>query len=374
MLRRKLFINQESGYLMIEIINEHVLAGYDCVLITGKLIPRNTPLHPSVQVDRIVPYNNTSRFKRILTWCVGSIQIFHKIVLYYRKEELFIVSNPPLAPLIPYLVKNPFSLFILDIFPDALVSKNIIRECSVINKLWKALNKKIYSKASNIYTLTETMGEVLQQYCKVKQPKVVSVWTDSALLKPITKDENAFIVRYGLQGKFIVMYSGNLGYTHNVEVLPEIAVRILNPDILFLIIGEGSSKIELLKRIKAFNLTNCLLLPWQPTSELPNSLAAADLAIVSSAGKASNHSIPSKTFNLMSVGAPLLCLSPIDSELDRLVKKHNNGKCFEHDKIEYIIDFINLVFSNFQYRKTLSDNSLKASLDYSPENAKLFLV
>ena len=372
-LKTKLFINQDSGYLMIDIVNAHVKAGFECALITGRLIQRNIPLHPSVKVDHIISYKRDSNFKRLFTWLLGSVQILFKIVLKYSKAELFIVSNPPLAPLLPLWVKNPFSLLIFDIYPDALVSSHIVVESSFITKWWKNANKKVYPKARTIYTLTEKMGEVIQQYTKGEKPVIVPVWTDSAFLKPVAKEENPFLKRHGLQGKFIVMYSGNLGYTHNVEVIAEIAAGIQNPDILFLIIGEGDSKDSLLAKIKELELTNCLLLPWQPTTELPYSLAAADLAIVSSGGGASNLSIPSKTFNLMSVGAPLLCLAPSGSELEQLVEKNKNGRCFSHEKTDDIVSYIEEVATNSEYRKTLVDNSLKASKAYTSENAGRFL-
>jgi len=372
-LKQKLFINQDSGYLMIDIVNAHVKAGFDCVLITGRLIKRNIPLHASVKVDHIISYNRNNNIKRLFTWFVGSVQILFKIVLKYREAELLIVSNPPMAPLLPLWVKNPFSLLIFDIYPDALVSGQIVSESSFITKWWKNANKKAYSKAKNIYTLTEKMGEVIQQYTIGKTPTIVPVWTDSDFIKPVGKESNPFIQKHSLQEKFIVMYSGNMGYTHNVEVLAEIAALIKNPDILFLIIGEGDRKEYLSAKIRELGLTNCKMLPWQQASELPFSLAAADLAIVSSGFGASNLSIPSKTFNMMSVGAPLLCLAPSGSELEQLVEKHQNGRCFSHEKIEEIAAYINEITTNEKYRKTLGNNSLKASGSYGVENAGRFL-
>jgi hypoxanthine-guanine phosphoribosyltransferase len=373
-MRNIIIINQDSGYLIVDIINSQVKAGYTCTLITGRLIERNIRLDPSVKIEHIITYRRSSNFKRIFTWFLGSIQIFFLIAIRYRKTELFIVSNPPFATLLPFIVNNPFSLLIFDIYPDALISANIIGESSIFTKWWKNANKKVYSKAQNIYTLTEKMGEVIQQYTKGKKPTIVPVWTDSVFLKPVVKEANPFIKKHLLQGKFIAMYSGNLGYTHNLEVIAEIAALVQNPDIIFLIIGEGDSKEALLSKIKERRLTNCKMLPWQPASEIPYSLAAADLAIVSSGGGASNLSIPSKTYNMMSVGAPLLCLASEGSELEKLTEKHQNGRCFSHEKLADIAFYIEKVASNKEYRKMLGENSLKASKEYTVENAKLFLA
>jgi len=295
-------------------------------------------------------------------------------VVSHRNAQLFIVSNPPTATLLPLLVRNPFSLLIFDIYPDALVAGKILKETSFIVKWWKNANKKVYSKAQRIFTLTETMGEILQQYTRGKQPIVVPVWTDSTFLKPMAKENNPFIERHGLQGRFIVMYSGNLGYTHNVESIAAIAALVKNPAILFLIIGEGDGKESLAAEIKKLKLSNCLMLPWQPPAELPYSLSAADLAIVSSGSGASNLSIPSKTFNFMSVGAPLLCLAQKGSELEYLVEKHQNGRCFSHERIEEIATFIEHLASDIKYHEILCKNSREAAGSYGKENVERFLV
>jgi len=115
------------------------------------------------------------------------------------------------------------------------------------------------------------------------------------------------------------------------------------------------------------------MLPWQPASELPCSLAAVVL-IVSAGGGASNLSILGKTYNMMLVDAPLLCQASEGSKLEKLVDKHQNGRCFSHDNIEDIAVYIEKVASNAEYRKMLGENSLKASKEYTVDNAKLFLA
>jgi hypothetical protein len=367
------FINQDSGYLTIDIINAHINAGYQCVLFTGRLIERNNRLHPDVKIEKVIPYKRNKSISRIFTWVWAFIQIAFRVKLKYRKSELFIISNPPLAPILPLFVKNPFSLLIWDIYPDALIEGKIVSASSIISRWWKNANKKIYPRAKHIFTLTQSMSTVLEQYTGSKLPEIIPVWSDGSFLKPIEKQNNPFISKHNLAGKFIVMYSGNLGFTHHIETLADIAAATKNPDIVFVIIGEGDSKTMLEARIKKYGLSNCLMLPWQIPSELPFSLSAADLAIVSSGGGVANLSIPSKTYNFLSVGVPLLCLSQKGSELGNLVEKHQNGHNFSHEQLENIVTFINEIATKSEYRKTLGDNSLKASKEYSSENAKLFL-
>ena len=75
-MKKIVFINQDSGYLMIDIVNAHVAKGYECVLITGRLVERNSKLSESVKVKRIIAYNRSSTFRRLFTWSFGFLQIF----------------------------------------------------------------------------------------------------------------------------------------------------------------------------------------------------------------------------------------------------------------------------------------------------------
>ena len=124
-------------------------------------------------------------------------------------------------------------------------------------------------------------------------------------------------------------------------------------------------------KIRYHGLRNCRLLPFQPPEMLPYSLSSADIAIVSQGKRASRLSIPSKTFNLMSVGAPLLCIADQFSELTDLVKKFKMGASFSSDQLEEMKHFIIDVASNPQRREHYQKNALNASLMFTDKNANL---
>ncbi|MDY0281417.1 MAG: glycosyltransferase WbuB, partial [Salinivirgaceae bacterium] len=81
-MKNIVFINQDSGYLMIYIVNAHVAAGYQCTLITGRLIERDTKLDDSVNIKRIIAYNRRSKLKRLYSWIIGFIQIL--LIIAFR--------------------------------------------------------------------------------------------------------------------------------------------------------------------------------------------------------------------------------------------------------------------------------------------------
>lgn len=371
--KRIIFINQDSGYLMIDIINAYVKAGYKCVLFTGRLVERNNKLHESVLIEWIIKYKRTTTFKRLLTWGIGFVQILLKTVFRYRKDCLFIVTNPPIAPLLPLVLKNSFDLLVFDIYPDVLTELGYLPEDSMIIKWWRKANRMVFTKALHIFTISDAMKQVLKKYTGNDGITVVPLWTDNNFLKPVSPSKNPFINKHNLTGKFVVLYSGNIGLSSDVDVLIEVAKGIERDDIVFLIIGEGAKKELVKNKIKEQNVRNVRMLPWQHPDDLPSSFSSASLAVISHGSGVSRLAIPSKLYNFLSVGAPLLCITSKGSEVESMVTKYACGKCFEPSDIIEMIKFIINAADNNIMHNSMSNNSLNASKDFSPSNVASFL-
>lgn len=374
MQRKIAIINQDSGYLMIDIANAYADAGYDVALLTGRLVQRNIMLNPNVKLDKIIRYNRSSIFGRIFSWTIAFLQILSKVLYRYRKSQLFIVSNPPISPLIPLFCRNSFLLLIYDVYIEKLSQYTILKERSPLVFLWKKMHSMVFARATKIVTLTEGMKQTLEKYTKGKTVEIVPLWTDNEFLKPIDSDENPFVLKFGLSSYFIVLYSGNLGASSGAESILEIASHVHCEEIKFVIIGEGIKKEYLRNRIKSLSLNNCVLLPWQEPDVLPFSLASSDLSIVALAGNSSNNSIPSKLFNYISVGAPILCLANPDSDVAKMVIREGIGECFEPDQLKETAEFILKMYSAPDELRQFQINSLNTSKKFTRENAKSFLL
>lgn len=363
-----IIINQDSGYLMVDLLNSFCSMGYECTLVAGRIVERETRLNPEVRVKKVIRYKRGSKFKRLISWCVGSVQIFIFILFCSRDTHLLIVSNPPFAPLLPFF-RRDFSLMIFDLFPEALVEFRVVGKNSLINRLWTIANQNVYEKADRVFTLTRGMCKALEKYVLPEKITLVPLWTNSNFLKPIPKEENTFIKYHQLDNKFIVVYSGNFGRAHYFDLLIEIASRVNNENVRFVIISGNQEESN--ERGKRYNLKNCLFLPLQEVSTLPISLASADLAVVTLSENASNLGIPSKFFNYLSVGAPVLCIAGKESELTRMVIDYNVGKSFSSLEINDTVQFINDLSNNRQLCEFYSKNSLAASKLHTEKNIEL---
>lgn len=366
---------QTCGYLLKDIANAFFEAGYEVTVMTSRNSQETIKkdVHPGILFSSVISYNKSSSLKRILTWLVSAIQMWLKIGMSHRGSFVLYVSNPPLAPLLPLVLGNQFSLLIWDVYPDVLVSQRVVSEDSFIAKKWRKANKRVYNKADRIFTISDGMKECLSAYVSDKKIKVVPLWPDKSNLYAIEKENNQFLKNNHLEGKFVVMYSGNLGNTHRMDVLVEVAKMIEDKEVVFVLIGEGGKKKMIEQRVKEECVKNVLLLPYQPYDFLPHSLSAADIAVVTLDSESSAMSVPSKTFNMMSLGKPLMCIASRDSELGNIVRKYKVGEMFSPADVTGLTDFVIKVKNDEPVRKKYIENSLNASKEFSIENAKRFV-
>lgn len=372
-MNKVVIINQDSGYLITDIANEYAKTYDEVVLMCGRLVPHERCLDSSIKIDKICSYQRESMLKRFVSWIRASFQIFHKLKRHYKEYEVVYVTNPPLACFCSLFLKNKFKIIEFDVYPDALKSLGISSK-NIIYRIWAKQKANLYKKVDRVYTLSEGMKDIVSKYVDAEKIKYVPLWSASDKLSPIDKSENVFIKKNGLENKFIVMYSGNVGHTHNVECLIEAARQIRdNNDILFLIIGEGKKKEELVSIANQEELKNVVFLPFQDVEMLPYSLSSADIGVISLDETVSKASVPSKTFNLLAVGAPILAIANKDTEISRLIQKYNCGKVVEKSDIKGMVDYITKLSSDTQKRKELQVNSQKASMDFSVANAKMYL-
>jgi len=374
--RRILFSNQSTGYLFIDVVNAFANQ-FDCELYAGQIDVMKTDLHPSVKRRMLIRYNRNVAHKRIYTWGMYTIQLFFKTLFRKKTDELFIVTNPPFAPFVGYFFNKlrgtKYHLLIYDVYPDALVNFGIIKKGSRLDRIWSRWNKKLLQKASTIYSLSDNMASLIKQYNPSVNVEVIHNWTDTSLFSPKEKEYNPFAKQYGQENKITVMYSGNMGATHAVEKIADLAEALKNDNAFgFMLIGDGAKR-ELIATIKGEKqLDNLLMLPYQPVDVLPNSLTTADIGIVTLSAGAEDLSVPSKTYNLLAAGVALLVIASPASELAKLVAEYDCGQQFEEHEDQKMINFLIELKNDKTRLAQMKANARKASFDFTPANANKY--
>jgi len=244
--------------------------------------------------------------------------------------DVILCVNPPITVgfsgwLVSLARRAPMVFNVQDIWPDCLVIIGQVRNPLLI-RIFQYLEKLIYHVSARVTVLSEGMKQNLMSK-RVPEDKVVVIpnWTNVDHIRPVPK-ENDFRTAHNLNGRFVVMFAGNLGYIAVLDTVLDAAQLLQHdPRILFLIIGEGNAKPGLVERAERLGLTNVRFLPTQPSEILPEMLGAADVSLVTLNRHLGQLNVPSKTYSIMASARPVLAAVPKDSEIARLVQEADCG-------------------------------------------------
>ena len=251
--------------------------------------------------------------------------------LFSKYDVAFIDSTPPIQGL-----KNPFIKLIRkkrvvynaqDIFPDSLVGTGLAKKDGLLWKIGRIVENITYKYSDKIIVISEDFKRNIMAK-GVPEEKIVVVynWVDEEAVKHIPREENKLFDKYGLdRSKFYITYSGNIGLTQNMDMLLEVAKELeTEPDIQFVLIGEGAYKEKVKEIIAEKNIKNVALLPFQSYEDISHVFSLGDAGLVISKPGVGENSVPRKTWSILSASRPVLANFD-ENELKTIVEKHQCG-------------------------------------------------
>jgi len=328
---RIFMLNQVAGPLAVELVTYLRDRGVACRVLAGEFGGGPGQLAGVVlhQGRRLV---KSGMVRRLWTWGLFTLQGIWAVI-QHRREDVLVVTNPPTLllamPWLKRLFGVRYALLEYDIYPDIMERMGVVRSGGWIARMWRRFSREAMVNARAVITISPDMADTLRSHLRPDEEiaiDVVPTWVDTDAIGPVERRENPFVREHGLLGKFVVMYSGSFGATHDVASLVEAAGLMMDePDVHFMLIGGGTCQAELAEQIASRGLKNLTLLPFQPREVLPYSLAAADCQMVTLDEAYAGISIPSKTYFAMAAGCAVLAVSPPRSGLTTLVTEGHCG-------------------------------------------------
>ena len=371
--RKIVVVNQASNYLTVGFCNAFAEKFENVALVTGSIHIQGEDLNQNVEVTYINKWVERPARKKFLSYIIACWKIYWLLINKYRKHEVFFVSIPPMGYLLNLILSNRFSMVVWDVYPDVFKITGM-KETHIVYRIWASLNRKSFKKAFRLFTIGDKMVELLEVYVSKSKIIIQPIWSIFQTNQRVSKDKNPFIKEHNLQDKFIIQYSGNIGLTHKVEVVVELAELLKdNSDIVFQIIGRGPRVPALQRMVEEKKLPNCTFLPFQSDEMFPFSLSAADLGIVILDELTSKGSVPSKSYNLMSYGIPSVYIAGEDSELNTYAHKYKAAECFAEKDLNLAKDFILDLSTNKQKWNEMSANAISTAKLFRRDNADKFV-
>lgn len=339
-----------SGLLMSQLGEGLVARGHQVSVITtfphyekfrvadefrGKLFERSS--YRGMDVLRLYVYASGDKHKmtrRLLSYLSFNVLASVAAAISRQRFDLILCSNGSFftgisSTLIGLVKGTPFIYNVQDLYPETPVQAGQLRNRFAIRCLeW--LERFMYSRAAHISVIAPGFRDnIVAKDVPSTKVSTIPNFVDTGFIRPLDK-ANEFSHRHGLTHKFVVTHAGNVGYVYDLETLVE-AARLLRaePDVQFLIVGDGVVRPSLEARVRDLELTNVAFLPYQPRETLPFLRATSDVQVALYKKGASRYSMPSKVYEIMASARPVLASADVHSDLWNLVAKTQCGICLE---------------------------------------------
>lgn len=317
-----------TGQYIAEVARELATRGHRVEVLTasrgyadGAHKYRLREVDKGVHVRRLrwTSFGKRSNILRIAGMALFTLRCIAISLAARNVSVIFATTSPPMGGLAAAVVRatrgTPFAYWSLDVHPDEILIYLGARMAPKPGMLTRVLNRmeaSVLKRASTTITADPQMAANLMRKHDVGASlKVASLWSHDDVLTPCDAAETRFRRAHQLEGKFVVMYSGNQGAAAPLEGLLEAALLLQDQEhIRFVFIGNGVRHPHLKRRIDEAGAKTILLLPFQPREELSDVLCAANVHAVAIRDDFVGVQHPCKAYNALAVGRPLLLLGP----------------------------------------------------------------
>ncbi|MCF4968094.1 glycosyltransferase family 4 protein [Nostoc sp. CMAA1605] len=285
-----------------------------------------------------------------------------------KRPDVILLTVPPLlvslpATLLGRLYGCPVVLNVQDILPEAAIRVGLMTNKRMI-QFCEAIEKFAYRYATKISVIADGFLENLVKK-GVNPQKMVCIpnWVDVNFIRPLNKN-NSWRSNHRLNGKFVVMYSGNIALTQGLETVVAAAACLRHiPDISFVIVGESKALERLQKHCLACGADNVLLLPLQPREQLPQMLATADVGLIVQKSNVISFNMPSKIPLLLAAGRPVVGSVPDNGTAAKVITESGGGLIVEPESPEALAAAVLELYNNADLSAKLGHQGRQFALE-----------
>jgi colanic acid biosynthesis glycosyl transferase WcaI len=278
---------------------------------------------PSLGLGKTARWQRAAHFASFLLACSW------RLLWLWSYDAVVAMTTPPLfsflAALFTRIKGGRLCVWVMDLNPDEAVAAGWLVPEGLGHRFLEGLLRYSLQQAKRIVVLDHFMRErIVAKGVAADTVVVLPPWSHDGAVQYDPEGRSTFRRRHGLEGKFVVMYSGNHSPCHPLDTLLEAADRIQNRSIagtpvVFCFVGGGSELAKVKEFVRARNLKNVVCIPYQPVERLGASLSAADLHVVVVGDPFVGIVHPCKIYNILRLGVPFLYIGPPKSHVTEIL-------------------------------------------------------
>jgi len=334
-----------------------------------------------IEVRRVKTYitANEGFAKRILDFISFMVASFFA-GLFVKKPDVIVGTSPQFFTAISAWALSavrfkPFIFELRDIWPASITAVGAMGRTLPIRILEK-IEMFLYKRADKIISVTHSFkSELIDRGVDGEKIDVVLNGVDLSKYEPALNKDEAFAEQYNLTDKFVVGYVGTHGLAHALDKIVEVAELLVDlKDVRILFAGGGAAKADVEKLVKEKNLKNVVLIPRQDKELMPKLWSLCDISLISLKDtELFKTVIPSKIFESMGMGLPMVMTSPI-GEATEILDDSNSGVIVRPESPEKVAQAIRELYENSIKLSELAKNSRRAAQNYDRKELALVML
>lgn len=293
------------------------------------------------RISRVHPFPTDKRNIPARALAFGGFTALATLVGTFSRvrPDAVLAMSPPLTlgmagRIVATARRAPLVFNIQDVFPDVAIELGLLSGDRVI-KGARALERLSYRISDAVTVLSDDLADNVrakitsglegdQARRQAEKVRVIPNFVDTKAIRPSAR-ENSYREQYGLIGKSVVMYAGNVGFSQSLDLVLDAARAFLEsrPDVVFVINGGGSARPDLER--EAADLPNVRFIEMQPIERLPEVLAAGDVHVVPLRAGLAWSSVPSKLYSILAAGRPIVASVDPGTEVQRTIERAGAG-------------------------------------------------
>ncbi|MGA2376573.1 MAG: glycosyltransferase family 4 protein [Candidatus Sulfotelmatobacter sp.] len=313
----------------------------------------------------LLPFPNRRAYERMLNYssfCASAASTG----LFLTRPDVVIATSPQLLVGLSgwWLARSkrvPFVFEVRDLWPESLAAVGMGEANSLLHRSLARIAGFLYRHADRIVVVTPAFEDYLVKHWRVPREKisVIENGVETQLFAPEPSSGKAAVLRKELasDGKFVVSYIGTMGMAHGLETIITTAsqLRDTNPEIIFLMLGEGAEKERIAALARDRGLNNLRFVDQQPREKIPAYICASDVCLVLlKKTDLFKTVIPTKMLEFMSCARPVIL--GVDGQARAILEEARGGLVIEPENSDALADAIRYLATNREAARTLGKN------------------
>ncbi|MES1247573.1 MAG: glycosyltransferase family 4 protein [Actinomycetota bacterium] len=325
---------EATAHLLAELV-EALTDDFEVTVVTGRLrTAQNLPtgeMRNGVRIVRVASatYDRASLGGRAANYVTYLAESFRAAVAGGRADVVLCMTDPPMVGATALAVarrhRAPLVVIAQDVFPEIAVELKRLTNPFVVGLL-RVLVGVWVRRADRIVAIGDTMrSRLIEKGADPGRVDVIPNWVDTTRLQPL-EGENAWAREQGLESRFVVMHSGNVGHAQDLDSLVRAATFLRDLEQLrIVIIGSGARHDELVALASRLEVDQVEFHDYQPRERLQESLSAASVHVVGLAHGLAGFIVPSRLAGILAVGRPVIAAADDESETAGVVRAAGCG-------------------------------------------------